>query len=202
MKLKAIEKKERSLGTKLFLKAERCNSQKCVTIRKPYRPGMHGQSYKQISEYGLQLREKQRIQVYYGLNNKQMVNLFKKRNLTPEKIIDILERRLDRVVFYLGFAASSRIARQLIVHGHIMVNNKKLTIPSYYVKVGDVIEIKKESRKLKLFADLNNHLKNYQAPNWLKLDKSELKGECIQDPDIESLHFPFNIDMVVQFYSR
>lgn len=198
-RIKTIEKKERALGTKLFLKAERCNSPKCVTIRRPYRPGVHGQKRHSISEYGRQLHEKQKIQITYGLNNRQMRGLFKNHR---EKIIALLETRLDRVVYLLGLAASPRIARQLVSHGHIVVNGRKVTIPSYHVKIGDVIGIRSESRLIKIFEDLRTKLKQYEPPVWLVLDKEKLEGKCLAGPDASNTNFPFDSNLVVQFYSR
>ncbi len=199
-KIKAIEKKERSLGVKLFLKSERCNSPKCVMVRRPYRPGVHGQKPHPLTEYARQLREKQKIQISYGLNNRQMRNLFK--NYEPKEIIKILETRLDRVVNLLGFAGSIRIARQLVNHGHILVNGRKVNIPSYQVKPGDVISLKPRSQNLKIFEDLPLKLKQYQPPPWLSLDKEKKEGRCLNWPNLEEVIFPFDIDLVVQYYSR
>jgi len=195
------EKKERALGTKLFLKAERCNSPKCVMIRKPYRPGMHGQKRRRraISEYGKQLQEKQKIQITYGLTNRQMRNLFRQPR---EKLLRMLEQRLDRVVFLLGFAPSSRVARQFVSHGHILVNDRKVTIPSYHVKIGDVIAVRPESRSKKIFEDIEVRLKQHEPLSWLKLNKNELKGECVENPRSEDSALSFDINVVGQFYSR
>jgi small subunit ribosomal protein S4 len=200
-RIKAIEKKERALGVKLFLKAERCNSPKCVTVRHPYRPGVHGQKRHTVSEYGKQWREKQKIQIVYGLTNRQMQNLFKKMR-DPNKIIKVLESRLDRVVHLLGLAASPRIARQLISHGHTTVNGRKMTVPSYYVRIGDAIGIRSKSRQLEIFEDLPVRLKQYEPPSWLKLDKEKFEGQCVAEPGGERFIFPFDINLVVQFYSR
>ncbi len=194
------EKKERALGTKLFLKAERCNSPKCVMIRRPYRPGIHGQKRRRApSEYGKQLQEKQKIQITYGLTNKQMKNLFKQPR---EKLVLILEQRLDRTVFLLGFAPSSRVARQFVSHGHIIVNNRKVTIPSYHVKVGDIIAIRPESRSKKIFEDIELRLKKHETPAWLKLDKKELRGEFFEKPKLKDINLFFDLNLVGQFYSR
>ncbi|MEK7630053.1 MAG: 30S ribosomal protein S4 [Patescibacteria group bacterium] len=193
------EKKERSLGVKLFLKGERCNSPKCVTVRRPYRPGIHGQGRHSLTDYGRQLQEKQKIKIYYGLNNNQMMKLFKE---PKAKIMSVLERRLDHVIFLLGFVRSGRIARQMVSHGHIMVNNHKVTIPSFSVKIGNVITIRPESSGMKIFEDLGLRLKQYEPPAWLKLDKEKLKGECASEPDFQANIFPFDIDLVGQFYSR
>jgi len=193
------EKKERALGTKLFLKAERCSSPKCAMVRKPYRPGVHGSKRHSVSEYGKQLQEKQKIQITYGLSNRQMRNLFRKFGTS---MISVLERRLDRVVFLLGFARSGRVARQLISHGHILVNSRKVTIPSYSVKIGDVISIRPESRSIKIFEDMPLRLGQFKTPEWLKADKEEFKGECVGKPHMEETSFPFDINLVGQFYSR
>ena len=195
------EKRERALGAKLFIKADRCNSPKCVTVRRPYRPGVHGQKRHNVTEFGRQLQEKQKIQIYYGLNNRQMTELFKEEG-GKEGVMAILEQRLDHVVFLLGLGRSPRIARQLVSHGHIVVNGKKVTIPSYRVRIGDVIGIRPESRPLKIFEDTSLRLKNYEPPAWLKLNKEELKGECKSQPDFHDVTFPFDINLVGQFYSR
>lgn len=198
---KIKEKKERALGVKLFIKAERCNSPKCAMIRKPYRPGMHGNKQKRgsISEFCEQLREKQKLQLSYGLNNRQLRNIFK--NLDKNKIIQTLEKRLDKVVFLLGFTKSPRIARQLISHGHIIVNGRKVTIPSYIIKIGDSIEIRKESKNLKIFEGLEQDLKKHNCPDWLNLNTDLLLGKCVNEPDKDT-QAPCNIDLVGEFYSR
>lgn len=199
---KVKEKRERALGVKLFLKADRCNSPKCVMVRRPYRPGMHGQKRSRpLTDYGKQLHEKQKIQLYYGLNNKQMIGLFK-RSKNPREVVATLEHRLDHVVLLLNFAKSTRIARQLVSHGHILVNDRKVTIPSYRVQVGDVIQIRPESRQSKIFEDIPGRLKSYEAPDWLKLDKENLKGECVKEVDPQLVALPLDINLVGQFYSR
>ena len=195
------EKKERSLGIKLFIKAERCNSPKCVTVRRPHRPGAHGHKKpRSLSEYGQELHEKQKLQLTYGLNNKQMMNLFKK--LPKDKVMKTLERRLDRVVFLLNLAKSPRIARQMVSHGHILVNFKRVMAPSYSVRVNDVIEIRAESQKSKMFEDLRDSLKKYNPPDWLEINKENLKGKCLKLPETDVYAIPFNIDLVNEFYSR
>lgn len=193
------EKKERALGTRFFLKAERCNSPKCVMVRRPYRPGVHGQKRHKISDYGRQLQEKQKIQITYGLTNRQMRNSFKRYS---DKAVLVLERRLDRVVFLLGFAASPRIARQFISHGHILVNDRKVTIASYLVNIGDVITIRPQSKSLIIFEGLQAKLKKQSPPAWLKLDPVKIKGECLAKPQGDDINLPFDINLVVQFYSR
>lgn len=200
--LKIKEKKERALGEKLFLKAERCSSHKCVMIRRPYPPGQHGQKRKKhLSEYGRQLREKQKIQAVYGLNNRQMRRIFMKYVGQPQKIVSALEKRLDRVVYLLGLAPSPRIGRQMVSHGHILVNGRKMTIPSYQVKEGDVISIRPQSRKNKLFEDLGARLKKHETPNWLKLDKNKEEGVVVGEPKEDAI-LPFDVNLVGEFYTR
>ena len=195
------EKRERALGTKLFLKAERCNSPKCATIRKPYRPGAHGRRRSMPTEFGRQLQEKQKIQLFYGLTNHQLQNLFSE--LSKEKIMAQLEQRLDRVVFLIGFAGSPRIGRQFVSHGHIMVNGRRVTVPSYHVKIGDVISVRPESRKAKIFENVEERLHDFSPPEWLTITSlEELKGECIAESISDDFQFPFDINLVGQFYSR
>lgn len=198
---KIKEKKERALGAKLFLKADRCNSPKCATIRRPERPGMHGQKRHSLTEYGTQLREKQKFQITYGLSNRQTSNLFKTHE-EKEQILTILEKRLDRVIFLLGLAKSPRIARQLVSHGHIAVNGRKVTVPSYVVKVGDTIEIKKGSEGKKIFDELETHLKQYDPPAWLKLDTAARKGEVSAEPKVDQSNLPFDINLIGEYFAR
>lgn len=196
----AKEKKERSLGVKLFLKGDRCNSPKCATVRRPSRPGMHkDERRRNISEYGRQLQEKQRIQVYFGLTNRQMEKAFKGN---PEEVGNLLERRLDYVTFLLGFAKSPRIGRQLVSHGHIVVNGRKVTASSYAVKVGDVVGIRPESRNMKLFEELPARMKTYTPPGWLALDAEKMEGKCVKQPSEDEHTFPFEIPLASQFYAR
>jgi len=184
---------------KLFLKGDRCNSPKCAMVRHPYRPGQHGQRRHSISDFGRQLQEKQKIQILYGLNNRQMASMF--RNFSKEDILTKLETRLDHVVFILGFAKSPRIARQFVSHGHIHVNGRKVTIPSYYVKIGDIVTVRPESRPSKIFEEIGPRLKQYTPPEWLKLKAEELKGECVAKPALGA-QLPFDINLVGQYYSR
>ncbi len=195
------EKKERSLGVKLFIKADRCNSPKCAMIRHPYRPGMHGErGRRSVSDYGRQLQEKQKMQLLYGFNSRQMQNLF--NAYSQEEVLLRLEMRLDHVVFLLGFAKSPRIARQFVSHGHIHVNGRKVTIPSFHVKIGDVVRIRPESRDGKLFEDIHARLKEHTAPAWLELSPEKLEGKCVSNPPVGDLQLPFDINLVVQFFAR
>lgn len=202
---KSAEKKERALGMKLFLKAERCNSPKCAMVRRAYRPGMHGKKSKRaLSEYGTQLLEKQRIKVSYGLKETQLAKIFKearkKSGDIRERIIITLERQLFNVIFRLGLAPSRIVARQLISHGHFLVNNKKITISSYLVKVGDIISIKPSSHQLLIFKDLPNIIKKYEPPEWLIIDKEKLEGRVKSLP--QNIEIPFDINLVVDYYSK
>ena len=199
------EKKERALGTRLFLKAERCNSQKCATVRRPYRPGLHGKSRRRpLSEYGLQLQEKQKIKFSYGIRESQMRKMFtksvKSAGTTGKMIITFLEKRLDNVVYRLGFTLSRSVARQMVGHGHFTVNGRKVTIPSYELRVGDVIGIRPQSKNHPLFQELDMVFKKYDPPVWLELDKEKREGKVVSMPkDIEA---PFNVNLVVDYYSK
>ncbi|KKU77205.1 MAG: 30S ribosomal protein S4 [Candidatus Harrisonbacteria bacterium RIFOXYA1_FULL_48_8] len=198
------EKQERSLGTKLFLKAARCNSPKCVSVRRPQRPGLHGKSYKTLSEFGQQLKEKQKIRFTYGIREAQMELVFKKAaknpGVTGEMIISILERRLDNVVYRLGIAPSRSVGRQLVGHGHILVNGHKVTIPSYQVRVGDTITIRPQSNEHPLLKDLGERLEKYEPPVWLALDAAKLEGKVLSAP--KDFEISFDVNMVVDYYSK
>ncbi len=199
------EKKERALGVKLFLKAYRSATPKSAMVRKPYRPGQHGKARRRaLSEFGQQLLEKQKIMVSYGLRDTQMRKTFKEalggKEAVSDAIVNLLERRLDNVVYRLGFAPSRIMARQFVSHGHILVNGRKVTIPSYRVKIGDVIVIKSASLSRLIFKDLAANIKKYEAPGWLTIDKEKLEGKIKSLPrDIE---IPFDIGLVVDYYSR
>jgi small subunit ribosomal protein S4 len=203
--IRAKEKKERALGMKLFLKGERCNSPKCAMVRRPFRPGVHGKKRtKAKSEYGSQLLEKQRIKVSYGLGERQLETIFKKAmkktGVTGEIIISSLERQLSNAVFRLGLASSRIVARQLVGHGHILVNGKKTTIPSFLVKDGDVISIKPSSQNLLIFKNLADTIKKHEAPEWLLLNAEKMEGKVKGLP--RNTEVPFDINLVVDFYSK
>lgn len=203
--LKSKEKKERALGMSLGLKAHRCNSPKCAMIRRPYKPGPHGKSrQKAPSEFGQQLLEKQKIMVSYGLRENQLRKIFedsaKKKESGTASAINLLERRLDNVIFRMGFAPSRIMARQFVGHGHFKVNGRKVTIPSYQVKVNDVITVRPESSGMLIFKDVLESIKQYQAPVWISVNKEKLEGKIKALPhDIE---IPFDINLVVDYYSR
>ena len=200
-------KKCRRAGEKLFLKGERCFGQKCAMIRKPYAPGAHGKTHRRrVSEYGLQLIEKQKIRYAYGVSEKQFKGYFKKlvsqKGNKEDFLAQQLEGRLDNTVFRLGWAKSRKLARQIVNHGHILVNKRKVDIPSYQVKKGDVIKIKEKSKKSDLFNNLKITLKKYEAPKWISLDKEKLKGEMKREPILEDLDKIGEISMIIEYYSR
>lgn len=204
MLLRAKEKKERALGIKLQLKAERCAGPKCAMTRRPYRPGMHGGKRKRsVSEYGQQLIEKQKVKIIYGLREAQLRRLFRgnlKTGSIGRNIMTILERRLDNVVFRLGLAPSRIVARQYVNHGHFTVNGKKVTVPSFLAKTNDIISIKPSSKELLIFKNLPNTIKNYNPPEWLEIDKDKLEGKIKSLP--QGAEMPFDINLVVDYYSR
>lgn len=201
---KVLEKRERSLGVKLSIKGERCSSPKCALIRKPYRPGQHGKRHsRKSSEFGIQLREKQKVRFSYGLNEKQLRKVFKeaekKPGVTADEVMAILESRLDNIIFRLGLAGGRTTARQFISHGHFLVNGRKVTIPSFRVKINDKISLRPESKDNPNFKDLSDRLKNYEVPAWLSLDKNSLETIVVGKPvDVPQ---PFDINMVVDYYS-
>jgi len=197
------EKKERSLGTKLFLKGHRCTSAKCAHTRRSSRPGQHGKRRRSVSEFGEQLMEKQKIRFSYGLRESQLKKIFAKaskhRGVTGDMILQLLERRLDNAVFRLGFAPSRSVGRQLVSHGHITVNGRKVTIPSFQVSVGDAIGIRSYSKDHPHFKDIDAALKK-AAPVWLNVDLEKKEGKVVALPkDFESL---FDVNMVVDYYAK
>lgn len=200
------EKKERALGTRLGIKGERCNSPKCAAVRKPYRPGIHGhkRSRGQVSEFGRQLSEKQKFKVSYGLGENNLYQLFLKASKasgsTAAKLLELLERRLDNVIFRLGLAPSRAMARQLISHGHILVNSKKVRSPGYQVKKGDVISLRPESASKGAFEKVRESLKKYEPPPWLSLDVEKMEGRIKQNP--QDLEAPFEINLLIESFSK
>jgi small subunit ribosomal protein S4 len=203
--LKAKEKKERALGVRLGLKAYRSDSPKSAMVRRPTRPGIHGgKRARKPSEYKLQLMEKQKIKFSYGLTERQMKRIVRdalqSKESTPSEIVRQLEVRLDNAVFRLGLAPSRIVARQLVGHGHISVNGRKVTIPSYRVKTGEVITIKEKSKNMLFFKDLANILKSKQLPDWLSVDSQTLTGEVKGEP--HDVDVPIDINLVIDYYSR
>lgn len=203
--LRTSEKKERALGIKLGLKPYRCESPKCVMVRRPHRPGVHGKARRRApSEYGAQLLEKQKLSTIYGVKDGELRKRFDAAKRMPgslsANVLALLERRLDNAVFRLGLAASRVIGRQLVSHGHIFVNGKKTRVPSHEVKVNDRISISPGSAKLLIFGDLGDTLKKKETPVWLAIDSQALEGKVLGSPvDVE---VPFDINAVVDYYSK
>lgn len=191
---------------KLFLKGQKCYTDKCPIEVRNYPPGQHGLSRRtKVSEYGIQLREKQKIKRSYGILETQFRNYFEKANnqkgRTGENLIKLLERRLDNVVYRLGFASSRKQARQLIGHRHIIVNNRLVDIPSYLLGVGDTVQIKDKSKKLDAVHDSLKRVKD-STYGWLTIDKASLTGTFIQIPEREDVPLNANEQLVVELYSK
>jgi small subunit ribosomal protein S4 len=192
---------------KLFLKGDRCYSDKCAFDRRSYPPGEHGERRgRKTSDYGIQLREKQKIKRIYGLSEKQFHLFFERadrqKGITGTNLLVALERRLDNVVYRLGFASSRAQARQLVQHSHFLVNGKKVNIPSFEVKVGDSVEIRERSRALQLIQDSMDAVVRRGVPQWLDLEKENLKGMVKNLPVREDLTMPMQEQLVVELYSK
>lgn len=191
-------------GQKLFLKGERCYSGKCALEKRNYAPGQHGQSRKKTSEYGLQLREKQKAKRFYGLQETQFRNLFdkaeRKQGQTGENLLTLLETRLDNIIFRLGFAASRKEARQLVVHGHFTINGKKATVPSMEVKAGDVIKVKEKSASSPKFKEIKEM--SITVPSWMSVDTEKLEGKVVAMPRREDIDTPIAEHLIVELYSK
>jgi len=201
------EKLSRKIGENLGLKAERSFSPKSAFLKKPYRPGMHGKARRRaLSEFGTQLLEKQKIRYTYGLTERQLQKYFdeakRKKGITGDLLLGALEKRLDNTVYRSGLAPSRVVARQLVNHGHFLVNNKKVNIPSYLVKINDVIAIKPKSRPKTIFFDLANKLKKHEAPAWLAVDKKDFEIKIKSDPKIDDLPKNFNMNVITAYYSK
>ena len=193
-------------GQKLFLKGSRCYSDKCSISRRNYAPGQHGQKRAKLSEYGTQLREKQKTKSYYGVGEKQFRKYFEiasnKKGVTGDNLLQILECRLDNVVYRLGFGASRAQARQLVNHGQFEVNGKKVDIPSYLVKAGDVItvrEIKKDNATIKANVEANAAR---PVPAWLELNNETLSGKVVRLASREDVDIPVEEHLIVELYSK
>ncbi len=194
-------------GEKLFLKGDRCSSPKCAMVKKNYPPGIHGAKRRsRQSDYSLQLREKQKAKKLYNLLEKQFKITFNKASQQKgdagENLLKALETRLDNVIYRLNFASSRSQARQLVNHGHFTVNDKKVNIPSYQVKSGDVIKIRLSSQKNKAFNNLGEKLKKAEAPGWLNLNQKELTGKVLHQPGKDDAEMKINTQMIVEFYSK
>lgn len=193
-------------GEKLFLKSDRCYTNKCSISRRSYAPGQHGQHKKKISEYGIQLREKQKARRFYGVLESQFRKYFelasRRKGITGENLLQILETRVDNVVYRLGLGGSRSESRQLVTHGHFLVNGKKVNIPSYLAKVGDKIEIKEKSRGSEKIKELLKNAEGKTIPRWLEFDANNMTGTVIALPAREDIDLPVKESLIVELYSR
>jgi small subunit ribosomal protein S4 len=194
-------------GMKLFLKGTRCHSDKCAIEKRNFAPGQHGKDRKaKIVGYGLQLREKQKTKRMYFAQEGQFRNYFEKavrsKGVTGEILLQQLERRLDNVVYRLGFGISRRQARQLVRHGHVHVNGRKVNIPSYPVSVGEEITIREASLKLPILEAAKDFASHQNAPNWLDIDRDHYKGRVTALPKREDINLPINEQLIVELYSK
>ncbi len=191
-------------GQKLFLKGERCYSGKCALDKRFYPPGQHGQGRKKSSDYGNQLREKQKAKRFYGLQEAQFRNLFSKaaakKGITGDNLLIMLETRLDNVVFRMGFAASRKEARQLVTHGHFRVNGRKADIPSMQLKTGDVVAVKEKSLSSPKFREIREM--TISTPAWISIDTQKLEGKVLSMPTRDQIDTPVAEHMIVELYSK
>ena len=193
-------------GAKLYLKGDRCYSDSCSFTKRSYAPGQHGQARKKVSEYGIQLREKQRARRVYGVLEGQFRTYFDKadrqKGITGENLLVLLERRLDNVVYRLGFAASRTQARQLVRHRHFTVNGKRVDIPSYQIKPGDVIQVKETSKQSPLIKEIAEAVTTKTTPAWLEVQAEEMIGKIVRYPNRDEIDTPIQEHLIVELYSR
>jgi small subunit ribosomal protein S4 len=190
----------------LFLKGERCYTDKCAIKRRNYPPGQHGQGRSKTSDYGVQLREKQKVRRIYGILEKQFRGYFQEadrmRGVTGENLLSLLERRLDNVIYRLGFASSRTESRQLVRHGHFTINGRKVNIPSIQIKVGDVIELREKSRKVAAVNDSLEAVVRRGIPQWVELERDAFKGVIKTLPVREDITTPIQEQLIVELYSK
>lgn len=196
----------RTERTKLFLKGNKCLTDKCPLERRPFAPGQHGRMRKRVLGYALQLREKQKLKRYYCMSERQFRLFFKRaeqqKGVTGENLLVMLERRLDNVVYMMGFALSRSHARQMITHGHVKVNDRKVTIPSYLVKEGDVISFREKTAQNENFRAVVEANKNRTVPGWLQVDWDNLQGRVASMPTRQDITIPVEEHLVVELYSK
>ena len=203
-------KKCRRAGEKLFLKGEKCFTPKCILEKKPFPPGLPFSARKHrsmMSEYGIQLKEKQKVRNVYRLSEKQFSAYVKKatnkHGVDPkEQLFKNLETRLDNVAFRLGFANSRPLARQIVSHGHLTVNGRRVDIPSYKLRKGDIVGLREQSKTKTFFTDITEKLQKHVAPSWLKLNAKKTEGVVQGDPSLENSDMTFNLTLILEFYSR
>jgi small subunit ribosomal protein S4 len=191
---------------KLFLKADRCFTEKCSVERRKYPPGQHGQRRGKLSDYGVQLREKQKVRHSYSVLEKQFRRYFsiaeRRKGVTGEVLLQMLERRLDNMVFRMGFAANRRQGRQLVTHGFFMVNGRAVSIPSYIVRAGDVIEVKEKGRKLPAIEENISKAQHRGMPSWLEVEAEKFRGRVASIPTREEIPLPAQEQMIIELYSK
>ncbi|HEK86468.1 MAG: 30S ribosomal protein S4 [Candidatus Saccharicenans sp.] len=192
--------------TKLFLKGNKCLTDKCPLEKRPFAPGQHGRLRKRVLGYALQLREKQKLKRYYCMSEKQFRLFFrraeKEKGVTGENLLVMLEKRLDNVVYTLGFALSRSQARQMITHGQVRVNDRKVTVPSYQVKEGDLISLKEKLAQSEKFKEIVETNKTKTIPNWLQVDWDNLQGKVVSLPTRQDITIPVEEHLIVEFYSK
>ncbi len=193
-------------GIKLFLKGERCYTDKCAIERRSYPPGQHGQGRTKATEYSLQLREKQKLKRIYGVLERQFRRVFtlaeRRRGITGENLLLLLESRLDNMIYRMGFAPSRSEARQLVRHGHFLVNHRRVTIPSYLVKPGDEIQVRESSRKVVRIQESLELAQRRGVPEWLEVNKDAFAGRVRALPTRAELTLPINEQLIVELYSK
>ncbi len=193
-------------GMKLFLKGTRCYTEKCAFERRKYPPGQHGHNRAKLSDYGLQLREKQKVKRIYGIMERQFKIYFEKatkmKGVTGENLLKLLERRLDNVIYRMGFAINRRQARQLVRHGYFLVNNRKVNIPSYLLKPGDVVEVFAKGKEKDLIKDNLAMAEQRGFPAWTEINMEEMKGKFLRIPERDEIQLPVHEQLIVEFYSK
>jgi len=191
---------------KLFLKGDRCLTDKCAVERRKYGPGQHGQRRKKLSDYALQLREKQKAKETYGVLEKQFRKYYhiadKQKGITGSNLIQLLERRLDNIVYRLGLAANRRQARQLVLHGHVTVNDRRVNIPSCMIRIGDIIGLKEASKKLVVIEESISKMEHRGLPSWVEMDAGSLKGKVLHYPARDEIDLPVQEQLIIELYSK
>ncbi|MDO9124467.1 MAG: 30S ribosomal protein S4 [Deltaproteobacteria bacterium] len=203
---KSVCRLGRSETLKLFLNGARCSTEKCAFDRRSYPPGQHGQGRKKTSDYGAQLREKQKVKRLYGLLENQFRNTFKeadrREGITGAVLLQLLERRLDNAVYRLGFANSRNEARQLVRHNHFLINQSRVNIPSFLLKPGDVISVREKSKKVVRIQESLEGVARRGVPQWLELEKEQMKGSVKALPAREDITLPIQEKLIVELYSK
>jgi small subunit ribosomal protein S4 len=193
-------------GEKMFLKGDRCFTDKCGVEKRKYGPGQHGQRRKKLSDYALQLREKQKAKETYGVLENQFKRYFhlaeKKKGVTGSNLLQLLELRMDNAVYRLGFTANRRQARQLVLHRHFTVNNRRVSIPSYQLRPGDIIGLKESSMKLNVIEENISKIEHRGIPAWIEIDTKNLKGKILHAPERDEIELPVQEQLIVELYSK